>query len=340
MTSRFNSFDSSRFKAFAESKVMARNPIKKESVTPIIIITPTVRQVIRHRWVYHDGWDRTQSPVGPNRYDLNPSLWQSDLQAIIDSLVGVETHDWHADGLIKPNYVIWIWQPIHESLGHVDSGHVFDLIGSPAYPRRATVVTRIRITSTSLLTGGGAPIPSFVENVRQIPINAEPLQLSRTTDFQSTSPISVRLVPAGAGIDTPMRMPRIGEVYRPDGTYYWLSQPSLSQLFLEGMEDRPLDCVREEPSGLSANKLVYVRVLHEAELGQFTNPFTEESPRRAGEKSPKDEFMATVKRYRSTKEEVDPCGGTGLVSIDWSVSEGWSHLIKILNDYTREFHLP
>lgn len=318
MSIKTRSFDASPIYAFAESKAKARNPVGKEPITPIIIITPTIRQVTRDKWDYHDGWLHSQSLVGPDLYDRNPEQWHEGIKGLIQGLEDVEDFDWDSDKRIKPNYVIWLWQPTHASLGHVDEAHVFDLTGDPPYPRNATTVTSVRITSTSLLTVGGERLPDVVESVRQIPISSELLQLSKPRVYRE-DPISHRQAPAGLGMHTPMRMPRVGEVHNPGTTYYWLPQPSLSQLFLESMEDRPLDCVQENPTPTMRNRRVYVLALSTLDLAQFTDPFVALTPRRlgVGEPSPKNDFIDVVEQYRSRKDEPDRCGGDGKVEVTW-----------------------
>lgn len=320
--------------AFAESLLGARNVLaEKESVTPIIFIESTVRQVTQSRSIYKfgGGWTHEKPRVGPDRYDDDPSLWFSDITAIRQELANIENANWEGSSRIKPNFVIWLWQPIHEALAEVDRWHMRTLQGTPPYPvtpAPGTVIASMRITSTALLTGTGKPIPDFIEDVRQIQINTEPLQLSSTLHHDLANPINQRQFPFGIpGTNTPMRMPRVGERIIDGVTYYWLSQVSLADLFLESMDGRSLDCVVDNPA--TRNQRTFIRSkgtdinspLLKAEDKRFTNPFVRDDTRLRGTQSPLEDLIDAVEQYRDS-EKPNRCGGDEGVEVDSEITEG------------------
>lgn len=332
MTIRFGSFDLSRMGAFAESPLDARYvKAKKESITPIIFLVPAIRQLPMQRWTAegvgedHIWTGPVTTLVGNPLYDDNPGLWHQDFKRLLVEIKRFMNFDWEESVLFKPNYKIWLWQPVHSSLADVSLLHLSALVGDPPYPRVDTSVDSIDNTDTDYLFGaqGGGDKPEIIDNIVQIPINTERLLLRKTY-----ASVIEETLPAPGGMRVAMHYARVGETHIPGETTYWLSQPSLAELFINSMDDRPLDCSVREPNPNEPNRQVFLFVVrgYESPVNRFVDPFFSEDWRHPYDITPINRLKATIENYRS-KEDPD-CGGDGSVYIHVLPPPGSHHWLN------------
>lgn len=321
----FKSFDGSRLGAFVESRAKARNVVEScISITPIIFILPTVRQLERREWRVQGGgglgyWTGPElSLAGPTRYDVDPGLWARELQELADALQADEDHNWANEGRPKPKYQISLWQPFHSNLGTRlawplgalplrENDWIDSMSNGPPPPAGPEWLSADRV------------IPSVVDIVRRIPISGELLKAKKTFVQRVTEE---ELVPDG--IETAMHTPDIGEPIVRGVDVYWRQQPSLADLFTQGMAGRAVACIQpderiiEPPPSTRRIVGLWVYDYPDTPASRFLDPFMLNGTfRRDGEITPYDALKDRIRshqpsvRCRGQNGECDDDSGDG-----------------------------